>query len=75
MSLRRALRWVRCHILGDHDWTCKASQAIDPTAEELADGLAGFLRYAQMYCTRCGYLYRLPVSKCGNVANGYLRAR
>lgn len=50
----RAWNWVRCRLLGDHDWTCKAEQGVKPSADELCDGLAGFDRYAQLFCSRCG---------------------
>lgn len=50
----RALAWIRCRLFGDHDWTCKAALRIKPSADELRDGMAGFDRYAQMFCARCG---------------------
>lgn len=49
----RVWSWIRC-LLGDHDWTSKAAQGVKPSADELRDGLAGFERYAQMFCARCG---------------------
>jgi hypothetical protein len=52
--MKRLLGRLLC-LIGDHDWTCKASQGIQPSADEVRDGYAGFLRYAAMYCARCGY--------------------
>lgn len=42
-------------LIGDHDWTSKANQGIQPDARELADGYVGFRRYATMFCARCGH--------------------
>ncbi len=42
------LCWIEAH-----DWTSKAGQGIKPSEEELHGGVAGFYRYAEMYCSRC----------------------
>ena len=43
---------------GDHDWTSRAMEGIEPNAieREMAktDPLAGFKKYSRMYCRRCG---------------------
>ncbi len=54
----RVWHWFLCYVLHDHDWTCKAEQGIDPTEEEKEAGIYGFWHYAQMYCKRCGKVYR-----------------
>jgi hypothetical protein len=46
--------FILCVILGSHDWTSKVMQGIKPTEDEIRDGVAGFHRYARMYCARCG---------------------
>lgn len=48
--MKKLLIRIKCWFSG-HDWTCKASQGIEPPAviktfEELAE-------YAKMYCSRC----------------------
>jgi len=40
-----------------HDWTCKASEGIKPTANQLSWGVIGFYDYARMHCKRCGETY------------------
>jgi hypothetical protein len=61
--LYRVGRWVLCHLFDDHcgGWTCKAQQGIPPSAEDLRDGVAGFYRYATMYCRWCGKVSALNV--------------
>lgn len=44
---------VQC-LLGNHDWTCKAQQGIQPTPEQLTGDLVrGFREYSKMYCKHC----------------------
>ncbi len=43
-----------CCLLGSHQWTNKAAEGVKPTQEELDGGVAGFWRYARVYCKRCG---------------------
>ncbi|MBA7571113.1 hypothetical protein ES708_12870 [subsurface metagenome] len=47
------LRKLRCFI-GDHCWTCKAEQGINPTPLEIKMGVEGFKSYSTMFCERCG---------------------
>lgn len=61
MSWLRGLRnWFLCNVVGDHDWTCNAEQGIDPTQNEIDQGVMGFHHYAQMYCNRpkCRKIYK-----------------
>lgn len=55
--MKRIWALIRCHALGDHRWTSKAQQGIQPSADELADGMKGFERFARMFCADCGYTY------------------
>lgn len=49
--------WLRCHVLQDHDWTCRAEQGIPPDpAKVKANPMGYFWEYAQGYCSRCGKL-------------------
>jgi len=45
-------------LIGDHEWTGKGLEGIPPDEEirQLAkrDPLAGFKKYSEMYCKRCG---------------------
>ena len=55
MMLRRIGGWLLC-LMGDHNWTCKAEEGIDPDPVKLkANPVAYFWEFAQMYCKRCGY--------------------
>ena len=55
--MRKFFGWILCHVIHDHDWTCKAEQGIDPSEAEVKAGVAGFWNYATMYCKRCGKVY------------------
>ena len=46
-------RWILCHILQDHEWTCAASEGIPPTVKQLQGDIEGFYDYARMYCKHC----------------------
>jgi hypothetical protein len=54
-------RIFRCYIMGMHDWTCKASEGIPPTKEELETGIKGFNAYAKMYCKCCHKISKLSL--------------
>lgn len=51
--MKKIWRWILCHVLGDHEWTCAAAEGIPATQEQLYGGLAGFYDYAKMYCKHC----------------------
>ncbi len=58
--MKKILGWLVCHILHDHDWTCKATEGIKPgslvdmSREEI---LVAFGEYNKMYCKRCRKVY------------------
>ena len=43
----------------NHKWTSAAEEGIEPTKEQLQNGLDGFLDYAAIYCKRCGTSHTL----------------
>lgn len=45
--------FLKCWLLGNHDWTSAAMKGRKPTKEQLVD-YEGFKDYAAMYCKRCG---------------------
>lgn len=57
--------WLLC-LIGDHAWTSRALEGLQPTAEEQApqpgdtsaETLRKFKSYATMYCKRCGKVYQ-----------------
>ncbi len=53
--MNKFLGWLSCHILQDHDLTCKAQEGIKPDPP-LGEGMdlimADFREYAKMYCKR-----------------------
>lgn len=50
----KLLTFLKCHLLGSHNWTCAAKEGIRPTVYQLDDGEKGFWEYARMYCKDCG---------------------
>ncbi len=49
------LKWLKCHVLQDHNWTCKAEQGIAPDGEKIrTDTTNYFWEYARGYCKDCG---------------------
>lgn len=59
IALKRMTGRVLC-LIGDHLWTCLASEGIPPDAERVkADPSGYFFEYAAMYCKRdgCGARY------------------
>ena len=48
-----ALAKIKCFLLVGHDWTCAASEGIQPCKNQ------EFRDYAKMYCRRCGHVSRL----------------
>lgn len=44
----KLVRWIACHLLGCHNWTCAAEQGIKPRWGQ------SFWSYASMYCRHCG---------------------
>ncbi len=56
--MKAIYHWFLCHVMQAHDWTSRAEQGEKPTDLEIKAGVAGFWHYAQMYCKRCGKVYR-----------------
>ncbi len=63
---RKFIYWVGCHILNDHDWTCRAKEGLGveeqdkPQETDSDDDIqAKFLHYARMYCRQCGKVHEL----------------
>lgn len=54
--MKRLIAKIIC-LFASHRWTCKAALGIPPDTQDIRDGLAGFNRYASMYCARCGRIY------------------
>lgn len=58
----KIIGWLLCKV-GDHRWTCAVDEGIKvkdiPGLHELMkrDPVAGFWKYATMYCKRCGHVY------------------
>jgi len=57
MSINNVLNKIFCFFLC-HDWTCRAAEGEEPTKTEIEAGISGFYQYAQMYCKRCGHIYK-----------------
>jgi GH25 family lysozyme M1 (1,4-beta-N-acetylmuramidase) len=49
----KSMKKIICFLFG-HKWTCKADKGIQPTKEQLDNGVNGFRDYAKMYCDNCG---------------------
>ena len=52
MVLNKIKIFIKCKILQNHTWTCKANENIKPTKEELKSYI-GFKKYSEMYCKKC----------------------
>ena len=60
--MKKLIRKFLCFI-GNHEWTCKATEGIKPSGFEIAQAddspaflLLRFNTYATMYCKRCKYV-------------------
>lgn len=61
---------ILCHILGFHDWTCKAEQGIQPTPPSPTDSVElAFWEYAKMYCKCCNKVSPLSQKEIDRVKN------
>lgn len=43
-----------CKLMGAHNWTSANEEGIQPTQEQIDNGIEGFWDYAKMYCKDCG---------------------
>jgi hypothetical protein len=57
-KIKMFLKRIWCSLFG-HKLTCAAEQGKDPTPEQVAKGVEGFFEYAEVYCKRCDYKYKL----------------
>jgi len=55
-------------LIGDHEWTCKASEGIKPSEDEEPkstdspeETIRKFMSFAKMYCKRCPKVSQLTI--------------
>lgn len=57
--MKRLGKWLLCHVLRWHDWTCNANEGIPPDRKRMEeDPIDYFFEYAQGWCKRCGRLLK-----------------